>query len=143
MLVAGFIAWHLVLVRLLIYPVKLCVVAWHEFGHLAAIVLAGRHVEAVSIDPNEGGLGICEFQVKTWTDSRTVTPAGGITAYPLAALPWGYLSSILIGGALSKLHRCIALVWLIIMQHSLPSTPRLPKFLASLCTQQNQLSSFR
>lgn len=38
MLVAGFIAWHLVLIRSLIYPVKLCVVAWHEFGHLAAVV---------------------------------------------------------------------------------------------------------
>lgn len=64
MLVAGFIAWHLVLVRQLIYPVKLCVVAWHEFGHLAAIVLAGRHVEAVSIDPNEGGLGMRDIRVQ-------------------------------------------------------------------------------
>jgi hypothetical protein len=43
------------LLRTLIYPVKLCVVAWHELGHTIGCVMSGHRIVSVAIDPNEGG----------------------------------------------------------------------------------------
>ncbi|KAH8918551.1 hypothetical protein BT69DRAFT_1247414 [Atractiella rhizophila] len=83
-LVAILVGWNLFAIRHLLYPLKLVVVAYHEFGHVVFAALSGARVESVSIDPNEGGSTQLE---------------GGI--WPIAALIAGYPSSILIGGALT------------------------------------------
>lgn len=46
------VSWNLFVVRQLIYPIKLLVVAWHEFGHVVACACSGARLESVTIDPN-------------------------------------------------------------------------------------------
>lgn len=75
------VSWNLYIIRQLIYPIKLLVVAWHEFGHVVACACSGARLDSVTIDPNEGGATRMEAQI-----------------YPAAGLPAGYLSSFLFGG---------------------------------------------
>ncbi|KAH8785142.1 peptidase M50B-like-domain-containing protein [Diaporthe sp. PMI_573] len=66
-----------------LWPFKMLVIAFHEFGHAFAAKLTGGKVEAISLDPKEGG--------KT-------TFRGGMQAI---TLPAGYLGSSLIGALLT------------------------------------------
>ncbi|KAG0146796.1 hypothetical protein CROQUDRAFT_43843 [Cronartium quercuum f. sp. fusiforme G11] len=77
------VSWNLFIVRQIIYPIKLLVVAWHEFGHVVACACSGARLDSVTIDPNEGGATRMEAQV-----------------YPAAGLPAGYLSSFIFGGVM-------------------------------------------
>ncbi|EGG13192.1 uncharacterized protein MELLADRAFT_86772 [Melampsora larici-populina 98AG31] len=77
------VSWNLYIIRQLIYPIKLLVVAWHEFGHVVACACSGARLDSVTIDPNEGGATRMEAQI-----------------YPAAGLPAGYLSSFLFGGVM-------------------------------------------
>jgi len=74
--------WNLPYVRWSLWPLKMLVIAFHEFGHAITSLLTGGHVESISLDPREGGV----------THMR-----GGISAI---TLPAGYLGSSLIGALL-------------------------------------------
>lgn len=52
MFIAILVGWNLFIIRQIIYPAKLLVVAWHEFGHVVAAACSGARLESVSIDPN-------------------------------------------------------------------------------------------
>ncbi|KAH9812532.1 peptidase M50B-like-domain-containing protein [Melampsora americana] len=75
------VSWNLYIIRQIIYPIKLLVVAWHEFGHVVACACSGARLDSVTIDPNEGGATRMEAQI-----------------YPAAGLPAGYISSFFFGG---------------------------------------------
>ncbi|KAI8452130.1 peptidase M50B-like-domain-containing protein [Phakopsora pachyrhizi] len=77
------VSWNLFFIRQLIYPIKLLVVSWHEFGHVVACACCGARLDSVTIDPNEGGATRMEAPV-----------------YPVAGLPAGYISSCLFGGVM-------------------------------------------
>lgn len=77
------VSWNLLLIRHLLFPLKLIVVAWHELGHVVASACSGYKLESVTVDPNEGGATRLE---------------GG--HYNPAALPLGYMTSCLLGGVL-------------------------------------------
>ncbi|KNZ64551.1 hypothetical protein VP01_1016g7 [Puccinia sorghi] len=49
------VCWNLFMIRHVLFPFKLVVVAWHEFGHVVASSCSGCKLESVTIDPNEGG----------------------------------------------------------------------------------------
>ncbi|CAD6564128.1 MAG: hypothetical protein CYPHOPRED_001976 [Cyphobasidiales sp. Tagirdzhanova-0007] len=49
------IAWNLIGLRTLLYPVKMLVVAYHEFWHILVGVCLGAKLFTVSIDPGDGG----------------------------------------------------------------------------------------
>ncbi|KAK5662968.1 hypothetical protein OQA88_6380 [Cercophora sp. LCS_1] len=76
------ILWNLPYVRWSLWPFKMLVIAFHEFGHAITCVLTGGKVESISLDPREGGV----------THMR-----GGKNAI---TLPSGYLGSSLIGALL-------------------------------------------
>lgn len=74
--------WNLPFVRWSLWPFKMLVIAFHEFGHAITALCTGGKVESISLDPREGGV----------TQMR-----GGISAI---TLPAGYLGSSLIGALL-------------------------------------------
>ncbi|KAF2674007.1 hypothetical protein BT63DRAFT_419327 [Microthyrium microscopicum] len=74
--------WNIPYVRKVLWPFKMLVIAFHEFGHAITTLLTGGRVESISLDPNEGGV----------THMR-----GGISAI---TLPAGYLGSSIIGALL-------------------------------------------
>lgn len=76
------ILWNIPYVRYVLWPFKMLVIAFHEFGHAFACKLTGGKVESISLDPREGGV----------THMR-----GGKGAL---TLPAGYLGSSLIGALL-------------------------------------------
>ncbi|KAL2179073.1 peptidase M50B-like-domain-containing protein [Thermothelomyces heterothallicus CBS 202.75] len=75
--------WNLPYIKWILWPFKMLVIAFHEFGHAFACVLTGGRVESISLDPHEGGV----------THMR-----GGRSA---VTLPAGYLGSSLIGALLT------------------------------------------
>lgn len=75
--------WNLPYLRWSLWPFKMLVIAFHEFGHAFACVLTGGKVESISLDPREGGV----------THMRG--GKSGIT------LPAGYLGSSLVGALLT------------------------------------------
>ncbi|KAK3684996.1 peptidase M50B-like-domain-containing protein [Podospora appendiculata] len=75
--------WNLPYVRWVLWPFKMLVIAFHEFGHAFACILTGGHVKSISLDPREGG--VTHMQ-------------GGKSAL---TLPAGYLGSSLIGALLT------------------------------------------
>lgn len=74
--------WNLPYVRWSLWPFKMLVIAFHEFGHAITAVLTGGHVKSISLDPREGGV------------TQMVGGKSAIT------LPAGYLGSSLIGALL-------------------------------------------
>lgn len=48
--------WNLPYLKKLLYPFKLLTVALHEFGHAAAGKLTGAKIEAIKVNPDEGGV---------------------------------------------------------------------------------------
>ncbi|KAK3378476.1 peptidase M50B-like-domain-containing protein [Podospora didyma] len=75
--------WNIPYIRYVLWPFKMLVIAFHEFGHALACVLTGGRVKSISLDPNEGG--VTHMQ-------------GGKNAF---TLPAGYLGSSLIGALLT------------------------------------------
>ncbi|KAK4157605.1 peptidase M50B-like-domain-containing protein [Chaetomidium leptoderma] len=75
--------WNLPYVRWVLWPFKMLVIAFHEFGHALACLLTGGRVKSISLDPREGG--VTHMQ-------------GGRNAI---TLPAGYLGSSLIGALLT------------------------------------------
>ncbi|ORY00956.1 peptidase M50B-like-domain-containing protein [Clohesyomyces aquaticus] len=75
--------WNIPYVKYVLWPFKMLVIAFHEFGHAITACCTGGRVESISLDPNEGGV----------THMR-----GGIQAI---TLPAGYLGSSLIGALLT------------------------------------------
>ncbi|KAL2157588.1 hypothetical protein VTH06DRAFT_5966 [Thermothelomyces fergusii] len=75
--------WNLPYIKWVLWPFKMLVIAFHEFGHAFACLLTGGRVESISLDPHEGGV----------THMR-----GGRAA---VTLPAGYLGSSLIGALLT------------------------------------------
>ncbi|PSN65011.1 hypothetical protein BS50DRAFT_575124 [Corynespora cassiicola Philippines] len=75
--------WNLPYVRWVLWPFKMLVIAFHEFGHAFMAVLTGGKVESISLDPHEGGV----------THMR-----GGKQMF---TLPAGYLGSSLVGALLT------------------------------------------
>ncbi|KAI0203489.1 peptidase M50B-like-domain-containing protein [Astrocystis sublimbata] len=76
------ILWNLPYVRWSLWPFKMLVIAFHEFGHAFAAILTGGRVKSISLDPHEGGV------------THMVGGKSAIT------LPAGYLGSSLIGAIL-------------------------------------------
>ncbi|KAI8629612.1 peptidase M50B-like-domain-containing protein [Xylariaceae sp. FL1651] len=76
------ILWNVPYVRWSLWPFKMLVIAFHEFGHAIAAVLTGGRVKSISLDPHEGGV---------------THMMGGKSAI---TLPAGYLGSSLIGAIL-------------------------------------------
>jgi len=75
--------WNLPYVRWSLWPFKMLVIAFHEFGHAITACCTGGRVKSISLDPREGGV---------------THMAGGIQAI---TLPAGYLGSSLIGALLT------------------------------------------
>ncbi|KZP16643.1 hypothetical protein FIBSPDRAFT_957884 [Athelia psychrophila] len=73
--------WHIPGARVLINPLKLLTIGWHELCHIIAAVLTGGTILKVTIDPTMGGATIVE---------------GG---YPFIILSAGYIGSAAFGGA--------------------------------------------
>ncbi|KAI3322646.1 peptidase M50B-like-domain-containing protein [Xylariaceae sp. AK1471] len=76
------VLWNVPYVRWSLWPFKMLVIAFHEFGHAITAILTGGRVESISLDPHEGGV------------TRMVGGKSAIT------LPAGYLGSSLIGAIL-------------------------------------------
>ncbi|EKD20926.1 uncharacterized protein L3040_005861 [Drepanopeziza brunnea f. sp. 'multigermtubi'] len=74
--------WNLPYLRWSLWPFKMLVIAFHEFGHAFAACCTGGRVKSISLDPREGGV---------------THMYGGISAI---TLPAGYLGSSLIGALL-------------------------------------------
>ncbi|KAK3299363.1 peptidase M50B-like-domain-containing protein [Chaetomium fimeti] len=81
--VAIALLWNLPYIKWILWPFKMLVIAFHEFGHAFACVLTGGRVKSISLDPREGG--VTHMQ-------------GGRNAI---TLPAGYLGSSLIGALLT------------------------------------------
>lgn len=77
------ILWNVPYLRMILWPFKMLVIAFHEFGHAITAVLTGGRVKSISLDPREGGV---------------THMVGGISAL---TLPAGYLGSSLIGALLT------------------------------------------
>ncbi|KAK3945157.1 peptidase M50B-like-domain-containing protein [Diplogelasinospora grovesii] len=75
--------WNLPYVRWSLWPFKMLVIAFHEFGHAITCLLTGGKVKSISLDPREGGVTLMQ---------------GGKSAF---TLPAGYLGSSLIGALLT------------------------------------------
>ncbi|KAK3947948.1 peptidase M50B-like-domain-containing protein [Pseudoneurospora amorphoporcata] len=82
-IVAIAILWNVPYIRYLLWPFKMLVIAFHEFGHAIACVLTGGKVLSISLDPREGGV------------THMQGGRSGLT------LPAGYLGSSLIGALLT------------------------------------------
>ncbi|KAK7961716.1 uncharacterized protein PG986_002541 [Apiospora aurea] len=80
--VAIALLWNVPYIRWSLWPFKMLVIAFHEFGHAITAVLTGGHVKSISLDPREGGV------------THMVGGRSAIT------LPAGYLGSSLIGALL-------------------------------------------
>ncbi|GAA5876602.1 hypothetical protein JCM3774_005997 [Rhodotorula dairenensis] len=76
------VLWVTPVVKWVLWPFKMLIVAWHEFSHAATGCCTGAKIKSISLDPREGGVTMM---------------AGGISAI---TLPAGYLGSSLIGAAL-------------------------------------------
>lgn len=74
--------WNIPYVRWCLWPFKMLVIAFHEFGHAITACCTGGRVKSISLDPREGGV---------------THMSGGISAI---TLPAGYLGSSLIGALL-------------------------------------------
>ncbi|KAG4443654.1 hypothetical protein IFR05_000840 [Cadophora sp. M221] len=74
--------WNLPYIRWSLWPFKMLVIAFHEFGHALAACCTGGRVKSISLDPREGGV---------------THMYGGMSAI---TLPAGYLGSSLIGALL-------------------------------------------
>ncbi|KAH3916304.1 hypothetical protein HBI56_035430 [Parastagonospora nodorum] len=48
--------WNLPYVRWVLWPFKMLVIAFHEFGHAITACCTGGRVESISLDPHEGGV---------------------------------------------------------------------------------------
>ncbi|KAL7963618.1 peptidase M50B-like domain-containing protein [Trichoderma compactum] len=81
--VAIAILWNVPYLRMILWPFKMLVIAFHEFGHAITAILTGGHVKSISLDPHEGGV---------------THLTGGISAI---TLPAGYLGSSIIGALLT------------------------------------------
>jgi len=101
MAVVIFGMWNVPIVRILINPLKLFTIGWHELCHITAVcvpwpslqtliglihspeqaILSGGRILKITIDPTVGGATIVE---------------GGVHGFTLAA---GYIGSTLLGGA--------------------------------------------
>ncbi|KAL2119303.1 hypothetical protein VTJ04DRAFT_6263 [Mycothermus thermophilus] len=75
--------WNLPYIRWVLWPFKMLVIAFHEFGHAFACILTGGKVTAIELDPREGGV------TKMLGGKQIIT------------LPAGYLGSSLIGALLT------------------------------------------
>ncbi|PBP16877.1 hypothetical protein BUE80_DR012398 [Diplocarpon rosae] len=80
--VAIALLWNLPYIRWSLWPFKMLVIAFHEFGHALAACCTGGRVKSISLDPREGGVTYMY---------------GGMSAI---TLPAGYLGSSLIGALL-------------------------------------------
>ncbi|KEZ40453.1 Uncharacterized protein SAPIO_CDS8333 [Scedosporium apiospermum] len=80
--VAIALLWNIPYVRGILWPFKMLVIAFHEFGHALAACCTGGRVKSISLDPNEGGV---------------THMLGGKQAI---TLPAGYLGSSLVGALL-------------------------------------------
>ncbi|KAI0377592.1 peptidase M50B-like-domain-containing protein [Hypomontagnella monticulosa] len=76
------ILWNVPYVRWSLWPFKMLVIAFHEFGHAITACCTGGRVKSISLDPHEGGV------------THMVGGKSAIT------LPAGYLGSSLIGALL-------------------------------------------
>ncbi|CAG8919553.1 unnamed protein product [Penicillium salamii] len=76
------ILWNVPYVRWVLWPFKMLVIAFHEFGHAITACCTGGKVKSISLDPHEGG--VTHMQ-------------GGMSA---VTLPAGYLGSSIIGALL-------------------------------------------
>ncbi|GAA5907811.1 M50 family metallopeptidase [Sporobolomyces salmoneus] len=76
------LGWNLWLARSILFPLKLCAVAYHEMMHALVGTLTGGKVRSVILDPNQGG---------------ATTTEGG---WPFLSLPAGYIGSTTIGSLL-------------------------------------------
>ncbi|KAI2616149.1 peptidase M50B-like-domain-containing protein [Hypomontagnella submonticulosa] len=76
------ILWNVPYVRWSLWPFKMLVIAFHEFGHAITACCTGGRVKSISLDPHEGGV------------THMVGGKSAIT------LPAGYLGSALIGALL-------------------------------------------
>jgi hypothetical protein len=76
------ILWNVPYVRWSLWPFKMLVIAFHEFGHAITAVLTGGRVKSISLDPREGG-------VTHMVGGRSIL-----------TLPAGYLGSSIIGALL-------------------------------------------
>ncbi|KAJ5085042.1 hypothetical protein N7532_009813 [Penicillium argentinense] len=74
--------WNLPYLRWSLWPFKMLVIAFHEFGHAITACCTGGRVKSISLDPHEGG--VTHMQ-------------GGMSAI---TLPAGYLGSSIIGALL-------------------------------------------
>lgn len=74
--------WNIPVLRWSLWPFKMLVIAFHEFGHAITACCTGGRVKYISLDPREGGV---------------THMVGGISAF---TLPAGYLGSSLIGALL-------------------------------------------
>ncbi|PMD53451.1 uncharacterized protein K444DRAFT_668065 [Hyaloscypha bicolor E] len=74
--------WNIPYVKYSLWPFKMLVIAFHEFGHAITACCTGGRVKSISLDPREGGV---------------THMVGGISA---VTLPAGYLGSSLIGALL-------------------------------------------
>ncbi|KAM3566221.1 hypothetical protein ARSEF4850_000811 [Beauveria asiatica] len=77
------ILWNVPYIKNILWPFKMLVIAFHEFGHAITAVCTGGRVKSISLDPNEGGV---------------TKMVGGISAI---TLPAGYLGSSIIGALLT------------------------------------------
>ncbi|OAA70402.1 hypothetical protein ISF_02376 [Cordyceps fumosorosea ARSEF 2679] len=77
------ILWNVPYIKNVLWPFKMLVIAFHEFGHAITAVCTGGRVKSISLDPNEGGV---------------TKMVGGISAI---TLPAGYLGSSIIGALLT------------------------------------------
>ncbi|PSR76132.1 hypothetical protein PHLCEN_2v8630, partial [Hermanssonia centrifuga] len=77
-----FALWNVPGARVLINPLKLFTIGWHELCHITAAILTGGTVTRVCIDPDLGGATNVE---------------GGIPTLILSA---GYIGSTMFGGVL-------------------------------------------
>ncbi|KAJ5900133.1 hypothetical protein N7495_004877 [Penicillium taxi] len=80
--VAIALLWNIPYIRWSLWPFKMLVIAFHEFGHAITAVCTGGKVKSISLDPHEGG--VTHMQ-------------GGMSAI---TLPAGYLGSSVIGALL-------------------------------------------
>lgn len=76
------ILWNIPYIKWILWPFKMLVIAFHEFGHAITACCTGGRVKSISLDPNEGGV---------------THMLGGKQAI---TLPAGYLGSSLIGALL-------------------------------------------
>ncbi|KAH6662151.1 peptidase M50B-like-domain-containing protein [Halenospora varia] len=74
--------WNIPYIKWVLWPFKMLVIAFHEFGHAITACCTGGRVKSISLDPREGGV---------------THMSGGITAF---TLPAGYLGSSIIGALL-------------------------------------------